>query len=38
MGFVEWMKSADLSEKSANNYLGALKGPLAFPHRHGHFR
>jgi hypothetical protein len=26
--FVEWMKSAGLSEKSANNYLGALKGPL----------
>jgi hypothetical protein len=28
MDFVEWMKSTDLSEKSANNYYGAIKGPL----------
>ena len=28
MDFVEWMKSTGLSEKSANSYLGAIKGRL----------
>jgi hypothetical protein len=28
MDFVEWMKSAGLTEKSANSYLGAIKGRL----------
>ena len=28
MDFVEWMKSAGLSEKSANSYQGAIKGRL----------
>lgn len=28
MDFVEWMKSAGLSEKSANSYVGAIKGRL----------
>jgi hypothetical protein len=36
MDFVEWMKSANLSEKSARNYDGAIKGSLtnwAISHR-----
>jgi hypothetical protein len=36
MDFVEWMKSAGLSEKSANSYSGAIKGRLtnwALSHR-----
>ena len=28
MDFVEWMQATGLSEKSANNYLGAIKGSL----------
>jgi hypothetical protein len=28
MDFVEWMKSAGLSQKSANSYIGAIKGRL----------
>jgi HNH endonuclease len=28
MDFVEWMRATGLSEKSANNYLGAIKGSL----------
>lgn len=28
MDFIEWMKSTDLTEKSANSYQGALKGRL----------
>jgi len=28
MDFVEWMKSAGLSDKSANSYMGAIKGRL----------
>jgi len=28
MDFVEWMRASGLSEKSANNYLNALKGSL----------
>lgn len=28
MDFVEWMRSAGLSEKSANSYLGAIQGRL----------
>lgn len=28
MGFLEWMSSAGLSEKSANSYFGAIKGRL----------
>ncbi|WP_323142698.1 HNH endonuclease [Massilia phyllosphaerae] len=28
MDFAEWMKSAGLSEKSANSYVGAIKGRL----------
>jgi hypothetical protein len=28
MDFVEWMRASGLSEKSANNYLNAIKGSL----------
>jgi hypothetical protein len=36
MDFIEWMKSTGLSEKSAKNYQGAIKGPLtAWAHIHG---
>lgn len=36
MDFIEWMKSTGLSEKSAKNYQGAIKGPLtAWAQSHG---